>query len=104
MKILLLVFALVCTSFAGAKTYSLTLRDDTNIGASRLKGGVYKLELKGDRILLSDGTKSDEFPVRVENEPQKNINTTVTYLSEGGSSRVAEIHLRGTNVKLVPTN
>jgi hypothetical protein len=74
------------------------------IGNSQLKSGEYKLELKGDRVLLKDGKVVDEFPVHVENEARRFENTSVTLSSEGGSSRIQEIRLGGTTVKLVFSN
>ena len=104
MKNLLLAFTLLSASIASAKTYSITLSSPADIGNTRLKSGEYKLELKGDRILVKSGKVVDEFPVQVENEARKFDNTSVTTSSESGSNRIEEIHLGGTTVKLVFSN
>jgi hypothetical protein len=68
MKNLLLAFTLLGVSIASAKTYSITLTSPAAIGNSQLKSGEYKLELKGDSVLVKDGRMVNEFPVHVENE------------------------------------
>jgi hypothetical protein len=90
MKNLLFAFTLLGASIASAKTYTITLSSPAAIGNSQLKSGEYKLELKGDHVLVKDGKMVDELPVRVDNE--------------GGSNRIEEIHLGGTTVKLVFSN
>ena len=104
MKKLLLSFALLGAAVASAKTYDITLHSPATIGARQIKGGDYKLELKGDRVLLKDGKTVEEFPVQVENEPRKFDTTSVTTSSEGGTTRIEEIRLGGTTVKLVFSN
>lgn len=104
MKKIILTFAIAGLSLASAKSYDLTLYNPVNIGASTIKSGMYKLEVKGDRLLLKDGKKTDEFPVQVQNDSQKFDNTTLTVSSANGTAQIQEIHLRGTHVKLVFNN
>ena len=104
MKNLLLAFTLLGAAIASAKTYTITLSSPAAIGNSQLKSGEYKLELKGDSILVKDGKMVNEFPVHVENEARKFDNTSVTTSSQGGSNRIEEIRLGGTTVKLVFSN
>ena len=104
MKNLLLTFTLLGVSIASAKTYTITLSSPAAIGNSQLKSGEYKLELRGDSILVKDGKMVNEFPVHVENEARKNGTTSITTSSESGSSRIEEIRLGGTTVKLVFSN
>jgi hypothetical protein len=104
MKNLLLAFTLLGASIAGAKTYSITLSSPAAIGNSQLKSGDYRLELKGDRVLVKDGKMVNEFPVHVENEARKFENTSITTSSASGSNRIQEIRLGGTTVKLVFDN
>ena len=101
MKNLLLAFTLLGASIASAKTYSITLSSPAAIGNSQLNSGEYKLELKGDSVLVKDGKMVNEFPVHVENEARKFDYTSITTSSESGSSRIEEIRLGGTTVKLV---
>ena len=104
MKNLLLAFTLLGASIAGARTYSITLSSPATIGNSQLGRGEYKLELKGDSVLVKDGKMVNEFPVHVENEARKFDNTSITTSSESGSNRIQEIRLGGTTVKLVFAN
>jgi len=104
MKNLLLAFTLLGASIAGARTYSITLSSPATIGNSQLQRGEYKLELKGDSVLVKDGKMVSEFPVHIENEARKFDTTSVTTNSEGGSNRIEEIRLGGTTVKLVFSN
>jgi hypothetical protein len=104
MKNPLLAFTLLGVSIAGAKTYTITLSSPAAIGNSQLKSGEYKLELKGDSVLVKDGKMVNEFPVHVENEVRKFDSTSVTTSSQGGSNRIEEIRLGGTTVKLVFAN
>ena len=101
MKSLLLAFTLLGVSIASAKTYSIKLFSPAAIGNSQLKSGEYKLELKGDHVLVKGEKVAGEFPVQVENEARKFDETSVSTSLEGGSSRIQEIRLRGTTVKLV---
>jgi len=104
MKNLLLAFTLLGASIASAKTYSITLSSPAAIGNSQLNSGEYKLELKGDSVLVKDGKMVNEFPVHVENEARKFENTSITTSSQSGSNRIEEIRLGGTTVKLVFSN
>jgi hypothetical protein len=104
MKNLLLAVTLLGASIANAKTYTITLSSPAAIGNSQLKSGEYKLELKGDSVLVRDGKMVNVFPVHVENEARKFENTSVTTSSVSGSNRIEEIHLGGTTVKLVFAN
>src|SRR5215471_238613 len=99
MKNLLLAFTLLGASIAGAKTYSITLSSPAAIGSSQLKSGEYKLELKGDSVLVKDGKMVNEFPVHIESGARKFDNTSITTSSEGGSNRIEKIRLGGTTVK-----
>ena len=104
MKKTLLAIALLGAAMASAKTYTVTVNGPAAIGNSQVKGGDYKLELKGDRVLLKDGKMVDEFPVQVQNESRKFDSTSITYSSQDGTTRIEEIRLGGTTVKLVFSN
>ena len=104
MKNLLLAFTLLGASIASAKTYTVTLSSPVAIGDGQLKSGEYKLELRGDNVLVKDGKMVSQFPVHVENEARKFENTSITTSSQGGSNRIEEIRLGGTTVKLVFSN
>ena len=84
MKNLLLAFTLLGASIASAKTYNITLTSPAAIGNSQLKSGEYKLELKGDTVVVKDGKMVNEFPVHIENEARKFDATSITTSSQGG--------------------
>lgn len=103
MKKMLLAFGLLGLSLASAKTYNVTV-NNAAIGNGQLNSGEYKLEIKGDRVLLSHGKMVSELPVQVENAPRKFDNTSVSYFTENGTARIREIRLGGTTLKLLFTN
>jgi len=103
MKKMILAFGLLGLSLAGAKTYDVTV-NTAAIGNSQLNAGDYKVEIKGDRVLLTHGKMVSELPVQVENAARKFDSTSVSYFTENGAARIREIRLGGTTVKLVFTN
>ncbi len=101
MKTLLSVLALLTASAAFAKSYSLTLHENSILGATELKAGTYKLDLTGDKATISDGRTKAEAQVKVETASGKFSSTTVRYTNGDGKYRVQEIRIGGTNMKLV---
>jgi hypothetical protein len=79
----------------------VTLFQPSVLAGTELKAGDYKVEVKGDKVVLRNGKAETEASVKVENAPQKFSNTTVRFADEGGKFRITEIRLGGTNTKLV---
>lgn len=98
---LLLAFAIAGLAVASAKTYTITLYQNSSINGTELKAGDYKVEVKDQKAVIKAGKVSVEAPVKVESEDKKFASTTVRYATDGGKNSVQEIRLGGTNTKLV---
>lgn len=95
-------FALGFTTFAlavatAASSYSVTLMDPTWVGQNQLKPGQYKVQVEGNKAVFKSGKNVVEVPATVEKNPQKYANTVL----ETSSSKLQEIHVGGTNTKIV---
>jgi len=100
-KILMLFTVLGLAAIASAKSYSITLFESSLLGATELKPGEYTLELKDQKIVIRKGKQSSEATVKVENADSKYSATTVRYSNGDGKYHIQEIHLGGTNMRLV---
>ena len=103
-KKLLVVFAVLGLAIASAKQYSLTLFQPSVLGATELKAGDYKVEVKEDKVFVRSGKTVGEAPVKVETGNEKFNSTSVRYANADGKYRIQEIRLGGTNMKLVVNN
>jgi hypothetical protein len=103
-KILVLFTVLGLAAVASAKSYSITLYEPSVIGGAELKPGDYKLELKDEKVVIKKGKQMGEAPVKVETADSKYSSTTVRYRNGDGKYHIQEIHLGGTNMKLVVAN
>jgi hypothetical protein len=101
MKKLLMCFAFVALAVASAKSYSVTLNRDMTVGNTELKAGDYKLEIVGDKAILTKGKIQAEAPAKLESTAQEFRTTTMRVQEEGGKTRIAEIRLGGTKTKVV---
>ncbi len=90
------VFALGIAS--AASSYSINLYQPTSVNGTEFKPGECKLEVKDNQVILKQGKKSVEAPVKVENSGQKFNITTVGYTN---GNQIQEIRLGNTNTKLV---
>ena len=98
----LLCFALVAVAaVAGAKSYTVNLFDPAMIGGTELKPGEYKVEVVDQKAVLHNGKTHGEFPVKVENGDSRYGATTVRFSNGDGKMHIREIHLGGTNTKLI---
>jgi hypothetical protein len=100
-KILIFVAILAMAAVASAKSYSITLFEPSVIGGTELKPGAYTLELKDQKVVIRKGKQMGEAPVKVESADSKFPSTTVRYSNGDGKYHIQEIHLGGTNMKLV---
>ena len=101
-KRILTVFAVLgLAALASAKSYSLRLFEPSVIGGMELKPGEYTLELQDQKVVIHHGKKSCEATVKVETADTKYSSTSVRYSNGDGKYHVQEIHLGGTNMKLV---
>jgi len=101
-KRILMVFAVLgLAAIASAKSYSLRLFEPSLIGGKELKPGEYTLELQDQKVVIHHGKQSCEAAVKVETADTKYSSTSVRYTNGDGKYHVQEIHLGGTNMKLV---
>src|SRR5438552_16433137 len=100
-NILVLFTVLGLAAVASAKSYSITLYEPSVIGGAELKPGDYTLELKDEKVVIKKGKQMGEAPVKVETADSKYSTTTVRYRNGDGKYHIQEIHLGGTNMKLV---
>jgi hypothetical protein len=100
-KIVVLVAMLAMAALASAKSYSITLYEPSVIGGTELKPGDYSLELKDQKIVIRKGKQMGEAAVKVESADSKFPSTTVRYSNGDGKYHIQEIHLGGTNMKLI---
>jgi hypothetical protein len=72
------------------------------IGATELKAGDCKIEVNGEKALISQGKVQTESPVKVEENGTRFNNTVVRYVtSADGKLRIQEIRIGGTRTRLV---
>jgi len=107
MKIAKLVVCLGTVAMAwasAAKPYEVILNNPAQVSGTELKPGTYKVDVTGDKVMIRGTKQSVECSVKVEENEQKYSATTVRYNLVDGKYRVNEIHLGGTNMKLVFNN
>jgi hypothetical protein len=107
MKIAKLVVCLGTVAMAwasAAKPYEVILSNPAQVSGTELKPGAYKVDVSGDKVMIRGSKQSVECSVKVEESEQKYSATTVRYSMVDGKYRVNEIHLGGTNMKLVFNN
>jgi hypothetical protein len=100
-KLLLILLALSLAAVAGAKSFTVTLFQQSTVGAIELQPGEYKLDLDGSKVVIRNGKKIAEAEVKVETGDTKFNSTSVRYENGNGSYRVQEIRLGGTKTKLI---
>ena len=103
-KKIAIAFLFVALAVASAKTYNVTLFQTSVVAGTELQAGNYRLNLDSDKIVLTNGKQSVESTVKVEEATGKINSTTVRYANGEGKSRIQEIRLGGTKLKLVFDN
>lgn len=101
MKKFMLAFLVVALGVVSAKTYKVTVYQPAVVGDTELQPGDYKLDVQDTKIVLKSGNVAAESPVKVETADSKFSATTVMYTTADGKTRVHEIRLGGTNIKLI---
>ena len=96
--VLLMTLAL---SVASAKSYTVETFLPMVLAGTELKPGEYTLDLNGDSVVMRKGKVKAEANVKVETNGAKSKSTKFVCDETGGSYQVKEIHLGGTNTKLV---
>jgi len=98
---LALCFAIAGLALANAKSYTMNLYQSAMAGGTELKAGEYQVEVVDQKAVITRGKVRTESAVKVQTSDQKYSTTTVALSTENGKSRIQEIHLGGTNTKLV---
>ena len=96
--VLLMTLAL---SMASAKTYTVETFLPVVLSGTELKPGQYTLDLNGGSVVMRRGKVKVEANVKVETTGAKSKSTKFVCDEAGGKYQVKEIHLGGTNTKLV---
>ena len=100
-RIVVFVAILALAAAASAKSYSITLYEPSVIGGTELKPGNYSLELIDQKVVIRKGKQMGEAAVKIESADSKYSSTTVRYSNGDGKFHIQEIHLGGTNMKLI---
>jgi hypothetical protein len=100
-KALLLACLLTGMALANTKSFTVTLYEPAVVGGTELKAGDYKCELKDQKLVIKRGHETTEATVKVESGDSKYASTSVRYNTGDGKSKIEEIHVGGTNMKLV---
>ena len=101
MKKFVLAFAtLALVTAAAADRYTVEFTQATEVNGHRLQPGSYKLELNGNHAVLKSGKTVVETEAVVEKEAKKFDVTYIRY-APGDSSKIEEIRIGGTAVKVV---
>ncbi len=101
MKRWTLLFLVLALATAGAKTYRLTLFETSQLAGAELEPGEYKVEVKDNKAIVTNGSRSVEAPVKVETNGRKFASTSVRYESGDGKYEIQEICLGGTRMRLL---
>jgi hypothetical protein len=100
-KAMLLASLLAGLALANTKSFTVTLYEPAVVGGTELKAGDYKCELRDQKLVIKHGHETTEAPVKVENSDSKYASTSVRYNTGDGKQKLEEIHVGGTNMKLV---
>lgn len=97
-------FACLALSIASAATFKVSFVEPSVVKGKELKAGDYKLNVKDNSVVILQGKKEFEVPVKVENTNQKYERTRVLYNENKGKFTIQEIELGGTTTKLTFDN
>jgi hypothetical protein len=100
-KAALFVCLLAGMALASPKSYNITFFQPSIVGGTELKAGDYRFEVKDQKLVIKHGHETTEANVKVETANSKYPSTTIRYDNADGKYRVQEIHVGGTNMKLL---
>jgi len=96
----IIIFAFAALSVASAATYKVSFVEPSVVKGKELKAGDYQLNVKENSVVIVQGKKQVEVPVKIEDTHQKYGRTRVLYNENNGKYTVQEIELGGTTTKL----
>ncbi len=86
---------------SAAEKHNITLFQPSLVNGTELAPGDYRMELDGDKLVISKGKQKIEANVKTEQADSKFGSTSVRYANANGKFTVQEIRLGGTNRKLI---
>lgn len=93
-----LAFATLALGIASAaSSYKVNLSQSTWVGGTELKAGEYKVEVQNGQAVFKGDKQTAQAPAVEEKNDKKYPYTTL----EAKDSKLNEVHIGGTNVKLV---
>lgn len=93
-------FAFVALSVASAATFKVSFVEPSVVKGKELKAGDYQLNVKDNSVVIAQGKKQIEVPVKVEDSHQRYERTRILYNENKGKFTIQEIELGGTTTKL----
>ena len=100
-KKLVVSFVLAGLAVASAAQHRITLFEESVVNGTTLKPGEYKLDINGDKAMLSRGKQKVEAIVSLQKADAKYGATSVRYNAGEGKYRVQEIRVGGTDTRVV---
>jgi len=100
-KKFMISFLLAALAFASAKTYNVNFDRPVTVAGTQLQAGDYRLDLAGDKVVITSGKQHVESAGKVEGVGSRFHTTSVRISDAAGKTLVQEIHLGGTKTKLI---
>jgi hypothetical protein len=98
---IVIAFLGAALAIASAKTYNVNFDRPVTVAGTELKAGDYRMDLDGDKVVITNGRQSVHSAVKVEQIDSKFRSTSVVLDQSSGKMSVQEIHLGGTKTKVV---
>jgi len=102
LRLITLASAIAVVALAADRT--ITLADPYVVAGTKLNPGEYKVQVNGDKVKIYSTKQSVETTAKVETGEEKYRTNALKYDNGGGSPRIIEIRLGGTNTKIVFNN
>lgn len=94
--------AMAFSAAAATSSYKVSLLQNSTVEGKQVKAGDYRVEVKDNNtVVLKHGKQVVELPAREETAPAKFNTTEIQY---SNNNDLQEIHIGGTNTKIVFTN
>jgi hypothetical protein len=102
-KLLLISAALTLTvaSAADKTTYKVTLTQSASVNGTTLQPGDYKIQVEGEKAIITRGKTTVEAPAKLENAEHKFTATSFDYDSTKANPKINEIHIGGTTTRII---
>lgn len=103
MKKVLFAFVTVALAVgsAASNVYHIMLAESAWVGGNQLKPGDYKIQMDGNKAVITKGKSVVEAPAKAENADHKYASTQVQINEAGTKARIEEIRVGGTNMRII---